>query len=387
MKHCRLCELEFSGNPLLFYQNMPKAVQFLPEIASLQDETGVVLEVWQCMGCGLIQLKSEPVPYYREVIRAVAFSEEMKAFRLNQFSRFVQDYSLGKKKVLEIGCGRGEFVSLMREAGTDAYGLEFSSASVSQGINNGLKVAQGFVDSKNYIISNGPFDGFFMLNFLEHLPHPNSTLLGIGHNLFEGGVGLIEVPNFDMMLRKKVFSEFTCDHLLYFTKETLKSVLSLNGFDVIECKEIWYDYIISAIVRKRKRLDLTPFNESQTKLTSEILRYIGRFERNSVAIWGAGHQAFSVIAMMKLNEKIRYVIDSAPFKQGKCTPATGIPIFGPEKLLEDPVCAIIIIAGGYSDEVARIIRQKFSRKMSVAILRDFGLEIVKHTHFISGKHS
>jgi len=79
---------------------------------------------------------------------------------------------------------------------------------------------------------------------------------------------------------------------------------------------------------------------------------------------------------MNLADKIRYVIDSAVFKQGKYTPATHIPIVHPDTLNSDPVDAIIVMAASYSDEVARIIRQKFDRNINVAILRDFGLETV-----------
>ena len=140
----------------------------------------------------------------------------------------------------------------MQQFGVDAYGLEHSEESVMQCIKNGLKVSRGFVESSNYRINHVPFDAFYMLNFLEHLPDPNSTLRGIFNNLTDDAVGLVEVPNFDMILRNKLFSEFIGDHLFYFTKETLSSTLKQNGFEIIECNEVWHDYIISAIVKKGK---------------------------------------------------------------------------------------------------------------------------------------
>jgi len=69
------------------------------------------------------------------------------------------------------------------------------------------------------------------------------------------------------------------------------------------------------------------------------------------------------------------VIDSALFKQGKFTPATHIPIVDPENLRSNPVSAVIVIAGSYSDEVSKILRDKYDRNISIAIVRDFGLEI------------
>ena len=377
INQCRVCNHKFFKEPLLRYENMPKAAQYLPDTGSLESDEGVGLEVCQCSGCGLVQLSNDPVPYYKEVIRAVTFSEEMKGFRMKQFDSFIQKYFLKGKKVIEIGCGRGEYLSIMKQFGVDAYGLEYSEESVKQCEKSSLKVLKGFIESNTDRLDYAPFDAFFILNFLEHLPEPNSTLRGIYNNLTDDAIGLVEVPNFDMILRNKLFSEFICDHLFYFTKETLSATLRLNGFEIIDCNEVWYDYILSAIVKKRKKLDISHFYKYQEQLKNEIEEYIRRFNDKKVAIWGAGHQALAIISLINLADKIRYVVDSAAFKQGKYTPATHIPIVSPDALGSDPVDAIIVMTASYSDEVARTIRQKFDKNMNISILRDFGLEEVK----------
>lgn len=373
---CRVCGNRFFAKPLLRYENMPKAAQFLPDAESLKSDRGIDLEVCQCSGCGLVQLSNDPVPYYREVIRASAVSKEMKNFRVKQFKNFIEKYSLKGKKILEVGCGCGEYLSIMQQFGLDAYGLEYSKNSVKQCVRNGLKVSKGFIKSNNDELNNAPFDAFFMLSFLEHLPDPKSTLRGIDNNLTADAIGLVEVPNFDMILRNKLFSEFIGDHLLYFTKETLSSTLRLNGFEIIDCNEVWHDYIISATVKKREKLDISHFYKYQAQLKNEIEGYIRRFKDKRVAIWGAGHQALAIISLINLTDKIKYVVDSAVFKQGRYTPATHIPIVFPDALESDPVEAVIVMAASYSDEVAKIIKQKFDRNINIAVLRDFGLEVV-----------
>lgn len=375
-KECRVCGNKFFEGPLLHYENMPKGAQFLPDAETLANDKGAALEVCQCSGCGLVQLSNEPVPYYREVIRAAAFSDEMKEFRIKQFDGFVQKYSLKGRKIAEIGCGKGEYLSLMHQAGAEAYGLEYSEEAVIHCNKNGLKVSKGFIENADYKLKDAPFDAFFMLNFLEHLPDPNSTLRGIYNNLADGAIGLIEAPNFDMILQKKLFSEFIPDHLFYFTMETLSTMLKMNGFEVIECREVWHEYIISAIIKRKQKTGMSHFYSHQEHLKNEIEKYILGFGEKKVAIWGAGHQALAVISMTNLAGKIRYVVDSAIFKQGRYTPATHIPIVAPDVLGSDPVNAVIIMAASYSDEVARIIRQRFDKKMNIAILRDFGLELL-----------
>jgi cyclopropane fatty-acyl-phospholipid synthase-like methyltransferase len=385
---CRVCGNKFFAKPLLRYARMPKSAQFLPDKDSLKSDKGVSLEVRQCRACGLVQLSNEPVPYYKQVIRASGFSEEMKSFRRKQFAGFVKRYSLKNKKIIEIGCGRGEYLSLISRFSLKAYGLEYSRNSAAQCVKSGLRVVKGFIEHKDYKLAHGPFEAFFILNFLEHLPDANSMLRGIYSNLTDAGVGLVEVPNFDMILRKNLFAEFISDHLFYFTKETLKTALKLNGFEIIECKEIWHDYIISAVVRpvrgkapkfsngarKRRRLDLAHFYKQQARLKDEIDGYIRRFQDKRVAVWGAGHQALTIISLANLSGKIKYVVDSATFKQNKFTPATHIAIVSPEALEQDPVDAVIVMAASYSDEVAGFLRKKFGKKIDVSILRDFGLE-------------
>ncbi len=373
---CRVCNHTFFKEPLLRYENMPRAAQFLPDAESFERDTGVDLEIYQCSGCGLVQLNTDPVSYYKKVIRAAAFSEEMKDFRRSQFGSFIQKFSLKSKKVLEVGCGSGEFLSIMQRLGVKAYGLEHSEESVRQCVKNGLKVSKGFVESSNARLNHAPFDAFYILNFLEHLPDPKATLKGIGNNLTDDAVGIVEVPNFDMILRNNLFSEFIGDHLLYFTKGTLSTTLRQNGFEIIDCTEVWQDYIISAVVKKREKLNISHFYAYQRKLKDEIEEYLHPFKDKKVAIWGAGHQALAIISLLNLADRIKYVVDSATFKQGKYTPATHVPIVSPDILESDPVDAVVVMAASYSGEIAKIIRQKFDRNIKVSILRDFGLEVV-----------
>ena len=368
---CKVCGNRLFPDALLRYPNMPGVAQHLPDAGSVHADQGVNLDVYQCSGCGLVQLDIEPVPYFREVIRAVGVSEEMKAFRRAQFREFVAKH--GITKAVEIGCGRGEYLSLLQEAGTGVHGIEWAEDSVAACRALGLQVTRGFVDSADIVIPGGPFDAFLILSFFEHVPDPNAQLRGIAHNLSDRAVGLVEVPNFDMMLRKHLFSEFMRDHLFYFTRGTLATTLESNGLEVLEIREVWHDYILSAIVRKRGRTDLSAFTSHQQKLQSELDGFLA--SHSNVAIWGAGHQAFAIMALMGLSGKVRYVVDSAPFKQGKLTPVSHIPIVAPSTLRSDPVKAILVMAGSYSDEIVKIIRETVDPAPHIAVMRDHGLEI------------
>lgn len=251
-KKCRACGNNFYKNSLLVLNNMPRAAQHMPDKKNIGADKGINLELKQCASCGLVQLDCEPVPYYRDVIRATFVSGAMKTFRAAQFKRFVKKHGLAGKKILEIGCGRGDYLSIMDKTGTRSYGLENNRRAVDYCRKNGLKAIRGFFNKESYRIKEGPFDGFFIMSFLEHLPDLRTVMAGIRNNLKSEATGLIEVPNFDMILQKKLYMEIIVDHLFYFTQDTLKTFLSNNGFDVLECRPVWHDYILSAVVKKKK---------------------------------------------------------------------------------------------------------------------------------------
>jgi SAM-dependent methyltransferase len=378
---CRVCRADFFEQPIFELKGMPAAAQNFPDESELQRDEGVDLTLCQCRGCGLVQLSNQPVDYYRDVIRASAFSEEMREFRRVQFAELVDCHGLYGKKILELGCGRGEYLTLMQEADVQAFGLEHLKSSVKYCQDLGLSVSEGYPDQVGMHLPGAPFDAFFILNFFEHLPDPNTALQIMADNLSEEGIGLIEVPNFDAILEKKLFSEFINDHLFYFTRETLTSTLNANGLELISCESIWYDYILSATVRKRKRLDLDALGDYRTKIVKDIDAYLANHQNRKCAVWGAGHQALSVMALAELADRIDLVVDSAPFKQNKYTPATHIPIKDPSALGDEKVDVVIVMAAAYSDEVVRLIEERFPVESSsvkhVAVLRDDGLEVVR----------
>lgn len=354
---------------------MPATAQGFPTQDTLLQDHGEHLAVIQCDGCGLVQLNNAPVSYYRDVIRAAAYSAEMGEFRLQQFKGWAEKQHLTGKRILEIGCGKGEYLSLLQASGLDAYGIEHAPDAIEVCQQNGLKVTQGyFGDDEDIAYKDGLFDGFVCLNFMEHWPNPRKSLQALLPKLSEGAIGLVEVPNFDMIVQKGLFSEFIADHLLYFTQATLQLFLQNNGFEILECKPVCQDYILSAVVRKRKTTDLSFFADFRTNISKKLHAYIDQFPTKKVAVWGAGHQALAVISLAEIAQKIGYVVDSAPFKQGKFTPASHLPIVAPQSLNENPVEAVIVMAASYSDEVARNLKSQFPHIKHVAILRDDGLE-------------
>ena len=377
MKRCIACGAPLWETPLLTLDNMPASAQHMPDAQGVKEDRGLTLDLCQCMGCGLVQFDCEPVDYYRDVIRAGGFSRTMVELRRYQYKHLIDSYHLEGKKFIEVGCGQGEFLKVLSEFPVEVHGIEHDPHLVELARAQGLDVTEGFTETEDTRFAGGLYDVFLSFNFLEHQPDPSTMLQAIYRNLEDDAMGLITVPSFEYIMDHNSYYELIRDHLAYYTFETLTTLLERNGFQVEECEVINRD-TLSVIVKKRPQMDTENLLECYVNLKREMesyMKYLDAWDKK-VAIWGASHQGFTLAATTKLGEKARYIIDSAPFKQGKFAPASHLPIVGPDHFHEHPVDAIIITAPGYTDEIAASIRQKFGTSVEVRAMRSNHLEMV-----------
>ena len=377
MKRCIACGAPLWETPLLTLDNMPASAQHMPDAQGVKEDRGLTLDLCQCMGCGLVQFDCEPVDYYRDVIRAGGFSKTMVELRRYQYKHLIDSYHLEGKKFIEVGCGQGEFLKVLSEFPVEVHGIEHDPHLVELARAQGLDVTEGFTETEDTRFAGGLYDVFLSFNFLEHQPDPGTMLQAIYRNLEDDAMGLITVPSFEYIMDHNSYYELIRDHLAYYTFETLTPLLERNGFQVEECEVINRD-TLSVIVRKRPQMDTENLLECYVNLKREMetyMKYLDAWDKK-VAVWGASHQGFTLASTTKLGERARYIIDSAPFKQGKFAPASHLPIVGPDHFHEHPVDAIIITAPGYTDEIAASIRRKFGTSVEIRAMRSNHLEMV-----------
>lgn len=396
-KICIACGSRLPERPLIVLDDMPASAQDIPDAEEMKKDEGISLHLHQCASCGLVQFDCEPVGYYRDVIRSGGFSTTMVNLRRGQYRKLIEKYHLEGKKFIEAGCGQGEFLSVLAEFPVEPYGIEHKADLVELAAGRGLKVWRQFAEDENTVLEDGtagfhgPFDVFLSFNFLEHQPEPVQMLKCIYNNLTEDGMGLLTVPSLEYILQYDGYYELIRDHLAYYTFDTLRFVLEEAGFEVLEEEMVNRD-TLSVVVKKKPRAEeaerekrtgaasisgaIAGFVESRGELAGEVERILDEYDAagRTLAIWGASHQGFTLAATTGLKDRVKYMIDSAPFKQGRFAPASHIPIVPPDYFEKEPVDGILIVAPGYTEEIAGIIRERFGDGVEIMTLRSRQIE-------------
>ncbi len=381
MRHCIACRHKLPEYGLFTLEGAPASAQNIPDASQVAADEGMDLTLYQCEHCGLVQFACEPVDYYRDVIRAGGFSTTMTELRRNQYQHLIETYHLEGKKFLEVGCGRGEFIKVLTEFPADVSGMEHKADLVEIAGKDGLHVWREFPETAEQIFRNGPYDVFLSFNFLEHQPNPDVMLKAIWNNLAENGMGLVTVPALEYILDHGSYYELIRDHLAYYSFGTLRGLLERNGFQVLEEEMINRDTISmivkkvsgqgKAVSQKQSAVDLSVLVEGREGVLEDVCSLTEQLEKEgkSLALWGASHQGFTLAATTKLKTAAKYIIDSAPFKQGRFAPASHLPIIGPDDYFSQPVDAVLIVAPGYTDEIAGIIRSRFGPDVDIYCMR------------------
>lgn len=346
---------------------MPAFVQNMADHPD--DNDSIDLDLYECDACSLIQFNCDPVFYYKDVIRAVGLSETLRKLRTEQYEYLYNRFKLKGKKIWEVGCGGGEFLNLWNQFEVAPFGVENSEKLVNKALDENLKVVRGYVD-ETYLDPNGPFDAFTSFNFLEHQPRPSEWVRGIYNNLNEGAIGLLTVPSFEYFIEKASYYEFMRDHIAYYTETSLKNLFLLNGFDMLEIGRFNGDttYII---VQKRKSVIIPDFDKQRNYLEKRINEYAREKNISHMCVWGASHQAFTLLATLGLEFDLSYIVDSSPFKWNKYSPVSHLKIVSPESFYNDEKEEdVLIMAPAFSYEIYNNIKANKRSINNVIAVKD-----------------
>lgn len=118
---------------------------------------------------------SSPAARSAQVARSVDYVQFENTFRgseedvARRQSRYVELFRSAPGRVVDLGCGRGEFLRLLREGGLDAYGVDMDPDMVSLCQSRGLNAVEGDVLDHLRQVPGGTLGGVFSAQMVEHL--------------------------------------------------------------------------------------------------------------------------------------------------------------------------------------------------------------------------
>lgn len=157
----------------------------------------------------------------------------------NTYGEFLS--TLRDGPVLEIGPGRGEFLSLLTggasSANRDIYAVDIDREVVDHTRERFPTVTITHSDAREYIqAGHCQFAAVFMLHVLEHLDadHATALLAAIREQLLPGGIAVIEVPNSACSHVGNTIHSSDITHRVAYTSISLRQICRLAGFTSIE---------------------------------------------------------------------------------------------------------------------------------------------------------
>jgi hypothetical protein len=338
------------------------------------------LQLSWCEGCGFIfNAAWEPARtiYSQAYEETQGFSATFNAFQERLARDLVSRHGLRGKDIVEIGCGKGEFLSLLCRLGGNkgvGYDPSFVPSRLDPAIAGQVRFVREFFDERSRA---APCDFLCCKMTFEHIPDVRGFLAAIRHALQgqDGTTVFFQVPDASRILREGAFWDIYYEHCSYFTACSLSNLFERSGFAV---DRVWTDYDDQYLMVEARpadaRLDATPAQNGAAatgrqvatfarKAGSEITAWRDRLKDTAgaggrTALWGSGSKAVAFLTTLGLDGEIDYVVDINPFRQGRFMPATGHRIASPDDLPATPPDLVVVMNPVYRDEVREALRKR-----------------------------
>ena len=360
------------------------------EVASVPSNSCILLETREealsypqgtirlgfCPGCGFISnLAFDPrlTEYSARYEESQGFSATFNRFHRALAQRLIDQFDLHDKDLIEIGCGKGEFLMLLCELGANR-GIGFDPGVRLERIQGPAAERIRFIAdfySERYAHVQGDFIACKMT--LEHI-HPVSNFLGQVRGAIGDRIGtpvFFQIPDAMRILKDCAFEDIYYEHCSYFTPGSLARLFRRHGFEVLSLDREYQGQYLTLEARA------APLPVSQEPLGGEdevaevgaLVSTFGarfaakqeawaqrlqqfRLARQQVVLWGAGSKAAAFLATFDTAGDIGYGVDINPFRQNHFLPGSGLQIVAPADLRNIRPDVVIVMNEIYQEEIA-----------------------------------
>jgi SAM-dependent methyltransferase len=326
-----------------------------------------------CSVCGFIfnaAWDSERTVYSDQYEETQGFSATFNIFNQAIAEELVSSYEICGKTVLEIGCGKGEFLSLIcKLGGNRGIGYDPSFVPARQRSEQDVRfVREFFTEDTNEVAP----DLLCCKMTLEHIGQTHQfigSVRSVANR--KDSVIFFQVPDVGRILKEGAFWDVYYEHCSYFSATSLKHLFIGADFAV---RRIWtgYDgqYLMIVTSPAEHGTDVTVRDADGV---AEIIRMSGGFAaaaarsraawlsrlRNWAAsgqrtvLWGSGSKSVAFLTTLAVHNEVEHVVDINPYRVGKYLPGTGQRIVAPAFLRDYRPDNVVIMNPVYRDEVGR----------------------------------
>ncbi len=222
--------------------------------------------IFECRNCGLGFVNPRPSnkeldKYYPEIFFESFKQDEQHKKRYRRQAAFLPtiDINCASKKLLDIGCAKGDFPRFMRKLGWDVEGIEVSS---------NVKTEEDFIIHRKPLnklnLPSENYDAITAWAVFEHLHDPKSYFEEVSRILKKNGRFVFLVTNFESLSSRYLFREDIPRHLHFFSEKSIFKYISSAGLE------------LTSKVSNNKIYEMMPSN---------ILYYIGMKLRGKKLTW------------------------------------------------------------------------------------------------------
>jgi len=303
------------------------------------------------------------------------FSSTFRSFHTALANDLINRYGLYNKSVLEIGSGKGEFISMLCALGNNrgiAFDPAFVPARKPEEGGDAVEFIQDFYSEKYKHVKA---DFVVCKMTLEHIPNTLEFLRVVRQSMadrFETTL-FFQVPNMARVLKDIAFWDIYHEHCSYFTATSLKNLFVMADFDILDTWTGYDDQYLMITARPAmptdRRVNKTiPPNDEECESVStfaiEVQRRIrqwqdmvGRLKHDGklVVIWGSGSKGVAFLSALQADadqSAIEYAVDINPYRKGCFMPGTGQEIVEPAFLSAYRPDVVVAMNSIYTQEIS-----------------------------------
>jgi SAM-dependent methyltransferase len=312
------------------------------------------------------------IVYDEQYDNTLHHSPTFRAYAHSLAERLSETYSLSGKRVVELGCGKGEFLTeLCALANCYSTGFDPSYEGEIDGARGDgrLTFVREFMTPENA----PPFDFFLSRHVLEHLEDPSDLLRTVRDS--SGGrtvYGYLEVPDAMYDFER---SGWDCiyPHVSYFSSTSLRRLVERAGFRLLRLVSDFAGQFLGAeVVGNGQEIDdsardgvqlareletIRAFPERYRQAVSRWREFVGRNGPERTALWGAGARGVAFLNAVDPDARLGAVVDLNPAKWHRFLPVAGHEVIPPHELGSRDISAVVLTNPNYENEVSVHLRE------------------------------